>query len=293
LKAASFGKSFLDFYTSEKFAEMCKTLRVLNAVREYDIGMPLTIGQYIKLSAEGLVMRLVNLRQFLLAIRICDYLEMYSLRNEVVTTWACKKVMLNIDDNTLCNNIATMLKDYPGVSFSQIAEAAYLEANKPQLALKLLELDTSPAQQAPLLLRMNQSQLALTKAMDSGDTDLVYMVLQKLLTKNIQLPEFINAVKSRPGTLELLLTYAKSCDIELYKKICVIADLPALQAANVVRDIFYGNSRTLDELLNSMQEALKIYQSGRDTQFQAKMTEDFLHLLLLKPLLFFRVSFLF
>ena len=137
LKAASFGKSFLDFYTPEKFAEMCKTLRVLNAVREFDIGLPITIGEYIKLSAEGLVMRLVAMKHFLLAIRICDYLEMYNLRNDVVLTWACLKVNSGGSDAELCKAVSDTLRDYPGVSFAKVAETAFIEAGRKELALKV------------------------------------------------------------------------------------------------------------------------------------------------------------
>ena len=46
LQAASFGKCFLASMNSEKFVNMCKVLRVLNAVREYHVGMPLTYEQY-------------------------------------------------------------------------------------------------------------------------------------------------------------------------------------------------------------------------------------------------------
>ena len=41
LKAASFGKSVLDLYNSDEFVNICETLRVLNAVRDYKIGLPL------------------------------------------------------------------------------------------------------------------------------------------------------------------------------------------------------------------------------------------------------------
>jgi hypothetical protein len=39
---------------------MCRILRVLNAVRHPDIGIPITYGQYCKLEADVLVDRLIN-----------------------------------------------------------------------------------------------------------------------------------------------------------------------------------------------------------------------------------------
>ena len=45
LKAASFGKTFLDLYNPADFIGMSRTLRVLNAVRYYKIGIPISYDQ--------------------------------------------------------------------------------------------------------------------------------------------------------------------------------------------------------------------------------------------------------
>lgn len=47
LKAASFGKGFLDLYNPNDFVEMTKNLRVLNAVRSFEVGLPLTYEQCV------------------------------------------------------------------------------------------------------------------------------------------------------------------------------------------------------------------------------------------------------
>lgn len=46
LQAASFGKHFLTDYRPDAFVDMCRMLRVLNSVRQFDIGIPLTYTQY-------------------------------------------------------------------------------------------------------------------------------------------------------------------------------------------------------------------------------------------------------
>ncbi|NXE30720.1 VPS16 protein, partial [Ardeotis kori] len=46
LRAASFGKCFIDKFPPESFVRMCQDLRVLNAIRDYQIGIPLTFTQY-------------------------------------------------------------------------------------------------------------------------------------------------------------------------------------------------------------------------------------------------------
>lgn len=45
LKAASFGKGFLNLYNSDAFVDMCQILRVINAVKRHEIGIPLTLEQ--------------------------------------------------------------------------------------------------------------------------------------------------------------------------------------------------------------------------------------------------------
>lgn len=44
-QAASFGKAFLDLYDPSSFVDMARTLRVLNAVRHYEIGIPITYDE--------------------------------------------------------------------------------------------------------------------------------------------------------------------------------------------------------------------------------------------------------
>lgn len=52
-QAASFGKCFLDRFPPDSFVHMCQDLRVLNAIRDYHIGIPLTYTQYPYLWHEG------------------------------------------------------------------------------------------------------------------------------------------------------------------------------------------------------------------------------------------------
>jgi vacuolar protein sorting-associated protein 16 len=92
LQAASFGKAFLELYNSDQFVEMCRVLRVLNAVRDYKIGLPLSYTQYQKIGPEGVIERLMNRREHFLAVKICEYLEIPA--DLVYTNWACLKVIL-------------------------------------------------------------------------------------------------------------------------------------------------------------------------------------------------------
>ena len=77
-------------------------LRVLNAVRMRNVGLPLSYGQYISrtlilnsirflsIKAEGLINRLISRRLHLLAFRICEYLGLPT--EPVLIDWACCRV---------------------------------------------------------------------------------------------------------------------------------------------------------------------------------------------------------
>lgn len=44
-QAAKFGRGFLDFHNPTDFVNMGQTLKVLNAVRFYEVGIPLTYSE--------------------------------------------------------------------------------------------------------------------------------------------------------------------------------------------------------------------------------------------------------
>ncbi|NWI53915.1 VPS16 protein, partial [Calyptomena viridis] len=94
LRAASFGKCFLDKFPPESFVRMCQDLRVLNAIRDYQIGIPLTFTQYKQLTIEVLLDRLVLRRLYPLAIRICEFLRLPEIQgvSRILAHWACSKV---------------------------------------------------------------------------------------------------------------------------------------------------------------------------------------------------------
>ncbi|KAI6069782.1 Vacuolar protein sorting-associated protein 16-like protein [Aix galericulata] len=253
LRAASFGKCFIDKFPPESFVRMCQDLRVLNAIRDYQIGIPLTFTQYPASwgggrgspggrgsgrrcsrcwselgsvpvpragcpsvpgsRAAGLALgykrltievlldspggsagsersgplvrlaelrgpspallqgsllslhvppRLVLRRLYPLAIRICEYLRLSEIQGVQQKDKSDEEVAYAINQK---------LGDTPGISYSEIAARAY-DCGRTELAIKLLEYEPRSGEQVPLLLKMKRSKLALSKAIESGDTDL-------------------------------------------------------------------------------------------------------------------------
>ncbi|KIH92692.1 hypothetical protein SPBR_02318 [Sporothrix brasiliensis 5110] len=201
LKAASFGKSVLDIYNSDDFVDMCDTLRVLNAVRFYEIGLPLSYDQYQRLGPDSLIARLLSRHEYLLALRIAGYLHLPT--DKIYVHWACAKVRTGSEpDEALCQIIVDRLAGKPGISFEEIARAAYDEG-RGHLATKLLNHEPRAGRQVPLLLSMEEDELALDKAIESGDTDLTYFVIDQMRRK-LPLAAFFHSINSRPVATALV-----------------------------------------------------------------------------------------
>lgn len=170
LKAASFGKSVLELYNSDEFVEMTEKLRVLKAVRDYQIGLPISYEQYMRLTPEKLVERLVNRHEYLLAIRISEYLHIPA--DKIYVHWASQKVKVSTaNDDAVCKLIVQRLEGKPGISFEAIAQSAYDEGRS-HLATQLLNYEPRAGKQVPLLLSMEEDEIALDKALESGDTEI-------------------------------------------------------------------------------------------------------------------------
>jgi vacuolar protein sorting-associated protein 16 len=225
LKAASFGKSVLDLYSSDDFVDMCEKVRVLNAVRDYRVGLPLSYDQYLYLTPEKLIQRLINRREYLLAIRLSEYLRLPS--NKIYVHWACQKVRNSpADEDSICKAVVSKLKNKRGISFEMIARAAYDEGRS-HLATQLLDHETRGGKQVPLLLSMEEDEIALDKAIESGDIDLVYFVLLQL-KKKLPLASFFRILNNRPVASAIVESSARSQDKELLK------------------DLYYQDDRRLD-----------------------------------------------
>ncbi|XP_028076570.1 protein VACUOLELESS1-like isoform X3 [Camellia sinensis] len=138
LRAASYGQAFSSHFQRDRFQEMCKTLRVLNAVRNYDIGIPLSIQQYKLLTPSVLVGRLINAHQHVVALRISEYLGMN--QEVVIMHWACAKITasLAIPDITLLEILLDKLIICKSISYAAVA-AHTDKSGRRKLAVMLVE----------------------------------------------------------------------------------------------------------------------------------------------------------
>jgi hypothetical protein len=181
----------------------------------------------------------------MLAIRISEYLEIPADR--IYVHWASQKVRVStVDDEAVCKLIVQRLEGKPGISFEAIAQTAYDEG-RTYLATKLLDHEPRAGKQVPLLLNMEEDEVALDKAIESGDDDLVNYVLLHLKSK-LPLASFFRTINSRPMASALVETAARGEDTELLK------------------DLFYQDDRPVDGSNVLLSEALREIEPERKTE---------------------------
>jgi len=177
--------------------------------------MPLSFAQFQRLDGEVLVDRLVARHLHLLALRICAYLRIHPER--VLVHWACVKIRCceEVSDERLGEIIVEKLAVCPGISFSAVASTAFRYGRR-SLATLLLEYEPLAADQVPLLMSMKEDELALAKAVASGDTDLVHLALLHL-RKHRKQKDFFALIKDKPLARDLFIAYCKQSDLPALK----------------------------------------------------------------------------
>ncbi|XP_065839193.1 vacuolar protein sorting-associated protein 16 homolog [Oscarella lobularis] len=277
LRASSFGKCFLDDFNSQSFVEMCHVLRVLNAVRDFRIAIPLTIIQYQKLSLPILIDRLILRRHYALAMRICKYMNISEMEGEsrVLAHWACYKVeQRNIDDRELAAQISKKLGDARGISYTDIAEKA-TECGRRNLAIELLNFEPKAEKQVPVLIKMNELNYALQKAIESGDTELVYAVILRL-KDNMPRHQFLMTIQQSYIAFNLYLQMCRAGNKEELKDLYEMADRKA-EKASVCVELSLESSNVAAKR-EHLEDAKELYTFSKRS-FEAKATEDEIKLL--------------
>ncbi|KAG2296374.1 hypothetical protein Bca52824_043043 [Brassica carinata] len=216
LRAASYGQAFSRLqFSADRVQETCRTLRVLNAVRDPDIGIPLSIQQYKLLTPVVLISRLINAHSHLLALRISEYLGMN--KEVVIMHWACAKITASAStpDAHLLEILLDKLQLCKGISYAAVATHAD-NCGRRKLAAMLVEHEPRSTKQVPLLLSIGEEDTALVKATESGDTDLVYLVIFHIWQKRPPL-EFFAMIQGRVLARDLFVAYARCHKQEFLK----------------------------------------------------------------------------
>lgn len=209
LRAASYGKSFASNMDPTYFVDTARKLRVLNNIRNADIGIPLTMQELTKMGCEALIGRLTIQNHHLLALSICDLLKLR--KDRVLVHWACEKVKrlatTTSSDEEIRLAIDRRLSGRGAVSHVEIADSAFLMGRR-RLATMILDMEQNAAEQIPFLLKMKEDELALQKATNSSNADLIFDTLIRLQKTRDQ-DSFFRNIHSYPDAINLLKKYYK------------------------------------------------------------------------------------
>lgn len=276
LRAASFGKSFCEFYTADTFTDTCRYIRILNNCREAKIAIPLSFAQFEAMGAEKLIERLMNRNKHLVAVRICEYLKLKT--DSVLVHWACRKVRdKRLPDPEVLDVILSRLASFAQVPYHLIADAA-AKADRSQLATDLLEKEPDETKVVPILLSMDKFDLALDRAMACGDSDLIYSVLFHIKERD-GLSAVFPYLKSRPLIRDLFISYLKATHPEVVRQLFAEMDIVHESAMMEVMHA-YEDALTAEEMASALARAREDFDGSRkEYSYMAKLTEEQLDLI--------------
>lgn len=241
--------------------------------------------RYIYIGPPALVSRLLNRNLHLLALRISQYLGLRP--DPVLKHWAVariarsKSALSQESDTTLCHAIVEKFeREGERASYADIAKRAW-EAGRVRLATMLLDHESRAAEQVPLLLEMKQDKIALEKAVDSGDTDLVYHVLLRLQAA-LSPGDFFHLLDDSltpalAPAVRLLQVYARENDRQLLRDFYYQDDRRVDAGALYVAEAYA--TPLADDRAELLRLASRAFAEDRDAAFEARQADDAARLL--------------
>lgn len=195
--------------------------------------------------------------------------------SRVLAHWACYKVQQDtVDEQQLAREIAKKLVDTPGISYTEIATKAY-NRGKSALAIELLDYEPRSAEQVPLLMKMGKTDVALQKAIESGETELIYSVTT-YMRDHLQSTEFLMKIRLYPAAASLLTKICKTQDRSFLTKLYIQDDKFQNIGALYIQESYV--EKNLDARIKGLDKARIEFGKGQDT-FKAQLTEENIRLL--------------
>jgi len=186
--------------------------------------------------------------------------------------------MSSDDEDSICRMIVSKLTGKRGISFEEIARTAYDEG-RGRLATQLLNYEPQAGRQVPLLLSMEEDEIALDKAIESGDTDLVFFVLLHLKKKH-PLANFFRIINDRPFAAALVESSARETDLEMLKDFYYQDDRRADGAHVILRESLEAKDLQLKQ--EKLKVAQKLLSDSKDHALESKALEESARLLQLQ-----------
>uniref|UniRef100_A0A674K9T1 Vacuolar protein sorting-associated protein 16 homolog n=1 Tax=Terrapene triunguis TaxID=2587831 RepID=A0A674K9T1_9SAUR len=241
LRAASFGKCFLDKFPPESFVRTCRDLRVLNAIWDYQIGIPLTFAQY-PLPAEG---------------------------------WCCRWIRLDpLREGVVCVASAGTRAQRPHPSVTPLKSAV-----TPQMSLALgirtPGFHVSPGKSPVPCMRVGELRLAET--LGGGGVALLFYTVVLHLKNELNRGTFFMTLQKQPVALSLYRQFCKHQELETLKDL-YNQDDDHQELGNFHVHSSYSSEKRIEGRVAALQNAVDEYYKAKN-EFAAKATEDQIKLL--------------
>ncbi|GMM44737.1 tethering complex subunit [Pichia kluyveri] len=207
LRAANFGKINLDLYDPSDFINSCNILRILNLLRNNEIGIFISYNQYLSLGIEKLIDWLLLRNLHYLCLKITDLLNLPNYK--IKTHWACCKLKNSHDlnDNQLLNLLADKLKN-DKIDWLNLSNIAFIEGRF-QLSKNLISFEPNTGKKVQFLISIHSKTngdemlYALTKANEDSDADSLLLILFELFSSLSNI-EFFKAINDKQNAIGLL-----------------------------------------------------------------------------------------
>lgn len=186
------------------------------------------------------------------------------------------QVQSNVEDNdTISKKIITRFNAYPGISYALVAQEAY-NVGKVDLATRLLDFESSAGSQVPLLLKMQQGERALSKAVESGDTDLIYLALLHM-KRTLTTAELFRIASGNALASSLLQKYLRHSDPGLLRDFFYQDDQNISSANLLILNI--PKPTALDSKAVTLKVASRLYSEDKSSSLEVKVIQEELKLI--------------
>lgn len=204
--------------------------------------------------------------------------------------WACAKITASpaIQDSALLEILLDKLKLCKGISYAAIAAHAD-NSGRRKLAAMIVDHEPHSSKQVPLLLSIEEEDSALVKAIESGDTDLVYLVLFHIWQKKPAL-DFFGTINARPLARDLFISYSRYYKHEFLKDFFLstgrlqdVAFLLLKESWKLEKNPMASKGSPLHgPRIRLIEQTQKLFSETKEHNFESKAAEEHAKLLRLQ-----------
>ena len=234
LKAAKHGKLFTnnDTYNHEKFAEICRTLRIVNSLRKNDNPRLLTFEEYRTIKGK-IIKLLIRNHSFAMAEELAKFFE--APNTEIYYKFILNHVKqldalsTEADERALFDEIDRIFDRATDIPFLKLAKKCFA-LGKNVLGNKILDKEKSALVKLPELLEQGLWKEGLSIAIETLDSNVIFPVIDKI-SKSKDVNAFVNVAQQ----FEMVDPYIK----EFFIRNDVDSLIVYEDASNQYEDMFY------------------------------------------------------